>query len=407
MAATFLVFIVPQAISLIRFPGVASEEIVTNVILMSCLCFGACWLGYQRPAVRSWQQKLTTPINLNRLFHGGLVFIAVSYYFNHLISGMTDEQTGGDQWTGTVTIYAFFAGLIYPAFAICLITALRTKGMLAWVATMMAAIPPLEDAVFYGRREGAAHFLMTCGLTLYFERGFKPPRFVVGAFILAAMLFIPVTSQYRSLAHEGDWQEIWKLEMVGNFESYVNQESPILELRNASFVIEGAKIDGYHHGESYWDEMVFRFVPAQLLGKSFKESIMFRPHENKFAGVEKLGYYFPGGTTPTGIGDSFQEFGWFGCIFFAVFGLFFKTLWKIAADKDSIIVRIFYIQVVTTAMLTVTHGTVVSLPDIFYYSIFLGLLFLYARDPGTRARKHRRGGKGGAEDGNPKEQTKS
>src|SRR5260221_4944174 len=76
MAATFLVFIVPQAISLIRFPGVASEEIVTNVILMSCLCFGACWLGYQRPAVRSWQQKLTTPINLNRLFHGGLVFIA-------------------------------------------------------------------------------------------------------------------------------------------------------------------------------------------------------------------------------------------------------------------------------------------------------------------------------------------
>ncbi len=205
MAASLAVFIVPQAVSLIRFPGGPEPEWIANALLMCCLCFGACWVGYRRPAVRSWRQQLARPVNLERLFHGALVFIVISYYFNYLISQMTPEETGGSQWTGKVTIYGFFANLIFPAFAICLITALRTRSTFAWVATIVAALPPLEYAIFYGRREGAAHFLMTLGLALYFERGFKPPRLAVIIAILAVMLIIPATSQYRSLAEERQW----------------------------------------------------------------------------------------------------------------------------------------------------------------------------------------------------------
>jgi hypothetical protein len=128
-----------------------------------------------------------------------------------------------------VTIYGFFAGLIYPAFAICLFTALRTQSLLAWMATLVAAIIPLQAAVLHGRREGAAHFLMTCGLTLYFERGLKPPRIVVMVAILASMLAIPMTSQYRSLAQNSEWNEIPHMDPVGNIKKYVNQETPGLE----------------------------------------------------------------------------------------------------------------------------------------------------------------------------------
>jgi hypothetical protein len=221
--------------------------------------------------------------------------------------------------------------------------------------------------------------------------------------ILAAMLAIPMTAQYRSLAQNSEWNEIPQMDPVGNFKKYVNQETPVLELRNAAFIIQAAKIDGYYYGESYWDIMVFRFVPAQLLGKSFKEGIMFRPSVDKFAGIQKLGYSFPGGTTPTGIADSFQEFGWFGCLFFALLGHFFKTLWKSTIGQNTIMAKVFYIQLITTAMLTVTHGTVVSLPDISYYAIFLGLLWLYAREPlpGRAKRRGRRAVAGGqkTEDG--------
>jgi len=381
MASSLAVFIIPQSISLIRFPGGTQPEWIANALLMACLCFGACLLGYRMPPVNVWTEQLARPVNLDKLFHGGLVFIAISYCFNFLIAQMSDDAKGNDMWTGKVTIYSFFAGLIYPAFAICLGTALRTQGMIAWAATVLAAIPPLEAAIFYGRRESAAHFLMTCGLTLYFELGFKPPRLIVIAAILGAMLVIPITGQFRSLAAYGEWHEVKNLDLLDNFNDFVNQENPVLELRNAAYIIEAAKTDGYYWGESYWDILVFRFVPAQLLGRSFKEGIMFRPSEDKFAGVDKLGYSFPGGTTPTGIGDSFQEFGWFGCIFFAFFGRFFKTLWTHAIEKNNIMARIFYIQLVITAMLTITHGTVVSLPDILYYAIFLGLIYLYARVP--------------------------
>src|SRR5882724_6630664 len=80
MAVAFMVFIVPQAVSLIRFPGNAAPEWTANVLLMCCLCFGMCWAGYSRPPLRSLQRAFAQPINIDRLFHGGLLFIAVSYF---------------------------------------------------------------------------------------------------------------------------------------------------------------------------------------------------------------------------------------------------------------------------------------------------------------------------------------
>ncbi len=46
IAATFGIFILPQAISLVRFPGAASENAVQRVLWMGCLCIGACISGY-------------------------------------------------------------------------------------------------------------------------------------------------------------------------------------------------------------------------------------------------------------------------------------------------------------------------------------------------------------------------
>src|SRR6266550_5446693 len=149
MAAVFAVFIVPQAISLIRFPGEARPEWVANVFLMSCLCFAMCWLGYRLQPIRSVQQWLAQPVNLDRLFQGGLVFIGTSLFFNHLLSQMTDEEKGGSMWTGPSTIYLFFSNLIYPAFAICLFTALRVRSLLAWAATVIAAIQPIQATVIW------------------------------------------------------------------------------------------------------------------------------------------------------------------------------------------------------------------------------------------------------------------
>ena len=58
-------------------------------------------------------------------------------------------------------------------FAICLFTALRTQSLLAWAATVIAAIQPIQTTLFWGRREPTIQFLLTMALTLYFHRGVK------------------------------------------------------------------------------------------------------------------------------------------------------------------------------------------------------------------------------------------
>jgi oligosaccharide repeat unit polymerase len=382
MAATFIVFIVPQAISFIRFPGGFGEEQVANVLLMTCLCFAMCWAGYQLRPAQFLKKTLAWPINLDRLFHGGLVFIAVSYFFNYLITGMTEEETGGSMWTGKVTIYAFFAGLIYPAFAICLFTALRTNGLLAWLSVIVAAIQPLQASVLAGRRETTVLFLLTISLTLYYYRGIKPPRLVVLFSILFAMLIIPATGTYRGLAADRDWNQVRQMDLIGNFKTYLNQES-ILELRNGALVIEATRQAGnYEYGAGYWDQLIFRFVPAQLVGKGLKNSLMFQSSEDYTQNeLAKLGYDIPGGSTLTGMADSFQQFGWFGCLFFAGMGLLFKTLYRATLQPNPIFAQLIYIQITTSAMRALTHQTIDFLPGLVYYSIFLGLLYLYAREP--------------------------
>jgi hypothetical protein len=328
---------------------------------------------------------LTHPVNLDRLFHGGLVFIGVSFFFSYLLSQMTEDEKGGSMWTGPSTIYGFFQGLIYPAFSICLFTALRTQRLLAWTATVVAAIQPLQATVLTGRREATIQFLLTLALTLFYHRGTKPPRWAMVAVIIGAMLAIPATGTYRGLAAKGEWDQVRQMDLVANFRRYLTEEST-LELRNAAVFIEGTRRSkAYELGKGYWDQLVFRFVPAQLLGKEFKESLMFLPTVDRIHDeVATLGYDISIGSTLTGMSDSFRQFGWFGCIFFALLGVVFKSLFRASQQPNAIFAQLFYIQVGTSAMRTVTHQTVDFLPGLMYYAIFLGLLFLYARERSAR-----------------------
>jgi len=232
-----------------------------------------------------------------------------------------------------------------------------------------------------GRREPAIQFLLTLALTLYFHRGIKPPRWAILSAITGAMLAIPATGTYRGLAAKREWELVRQIDLVKNFRQYLSEES-ILELRNAAVLIEATRCSkDYEFGTAYWDQLVFRFVPAQLLGREFKASLMFKPTENRIHDeVATLGYEIPTGSTLTGMGDSFRQFGWFGCLFFAGLGILFNSLFHATQQPNAIFAQLFYIQVSTSAMRAATHQTVDFLPGLIYYAIFLGLLLLYARE---------------------------
>lgn len=378
MAIAFVMFIIPQAYALYRseWGGIYLEA----TLLMCSLCLGCCWVGYHRHAHPGLLRKLDVQVDSGRFLLGGIALVIVAWFFTRLFGDLPEELLSS-QMTGIGTVYLFFAGLVYPGFAICFYCALRQRSIVAWIASAVAAVMPLQSVILAGRREHAALFLITLGLCLYFIKGIKPARILTAAVVIGGALMIPATSQYRSLAKDDPMQALEEIDFGETFGKSLNEES-VSELKNATALIAATQATGWYElGAGYWNAVVFRFVPAQFVGKDFKNRLMIGGVQRDFSSfVESvLGGGFPVGTTPTGLGDSFNQFGYLGCLFFAGLGYLFKTLWAAANRSGAAIAQILYIQSVTSAMRAVTHQTMDFLPGFMYSVLFIGLIALYAK----------------------------
>jgi hypothetical protein len=383
MAFAFASFVVPQAFSLIRFPGFVEEKSVTAVLLMSCFCMIACFLGYQLTPSALMQRWTSRPVDMNRLFRVGVVFIALGYAMGNALS-MTEVQyseTGG--MTGMGTILLFFYNLAYPGFAIALFCAIRRPGFVTIAASLIGVFPPLKDAIS-GRRENTAVLVLIIIMAFFYERRVQPSRLAIAGMLVFSMLAIPATRDYRGYANNNNWDGVRKIDLMGNFKDFVFEES-ILELRNGAAIIESTRQTGnYQLGKGYWNHLVFRFVPAQLVGTDLKQSLMFDAWDVGKNGGSETGIQFSRGSTITGMGDTFMQFGWFGCLFFAFMGVLFKGMWRASLAPNALFARLMYVMTFTSGMRAVTHWTLDFLPGLFYFAIFLGIAGFYAAAPSKR-----------------------
>lgn len=377
MAFAFAAFILPQAISLMRFPGSVQDESVTAVLTMACLCMGCCLAGYRLAPSRMAIRLASRPIDPERFFHVGIVFIVIGLAATATMSRIQVEYaevTGG--MTGTATLVLFFRQLAYPGFAIALFAALQRPTALRVMTCLAALYAPVLD-VLIGRRENTAVLFLTVAMALYYERRIKPSRVAVFVVLVFSMLAIPATHQFRQYVGTDRLAEAAHLDLVGNFRTFLTEESA-LELRNGAAVIEAARDTGnFGLGRGYWNHLMFRYVPAQLVGVSAKEDLMFEGGGDQGESTE-IGFRFARGTTVTGMGDAFGQFGWFGCLFFAFMAVLYKGMWQASLQPGALFARVLYVMTFTSGMRAVTHWTFDFLPGLFYFLIFLGLAGLYA-----------------------------
>lgn len=393
MAATFAVFILPQAFSLLRFPGKVSDSAVTDVMLMSWLCLLAAAIGYMLSPSLAVFRRVNKIVNSDRLFHVGVFYTLVSFVFAYLLTQakVTINDRGG--MTGIGTIYLFFVGLAFPGFAICLLVLLRKFSLLRLSFTLLAGLIPLIN-VLSVRREPTIVLVLSVALGLFYTRRFVPPRILICAGLIFATLAIPATGVYRSMLNEGVLsKEFRRFNLVQNFQDYFGRES-ILELRNAAALIESThRFDTYLYGAGYWNQVVFRYVPAQIVGADRKNSLMFGTSlDSMKESVDALGYEYSIGSTLTGIGDSFQNLSWFGCLFFAGLAVFFRSVWLASLSANSFFAQLLYMLICTSAMRSVTHQTTDFLPGLIYQFVFLSLGVFYARDRNVGAVRPRQAG---------------
>jgi hypothetical protein len=391
MAAAFTIFILPQAISLLGFPGPTSSTAVEATLFMACLCLAMSLLAGAFPVSRWIVAKAIYAVREDRLLQAGIALTAVGYVASFFMVAAAAELESGP-WTGRVTVYLFFASLVIPGFAIALRSAFARGGLVSWICAGVAAWPSVNAVVFHGRRETAVELLIVVGMTLFYQRRLSPPRSLIIGAIVFAMLFIPATGAYRSMAASAGLGAMAQLDLVGNFESFLNGGA-ILELRNAAMAIDVTSLLGtYEFGTGYWNELVWRFVPAQFVGTDVKQWLTIQLYDQTLEyNLWRMSYIAPTGTTVTGIGDAFVQFGYYGCLFFLIIGIGTRSLWVASLRPDGAFAQLLYICTMTSAMRAITHQTVDYLPGLVFYIIFLGLAVWYARDTTKRhpARRQR------------------
>lgn len=379
MGAIIFIFILPQTIIIYNQPQIVPKSSLTPLLCMCFLCLAACIAGYKFSPAIKLGKGFNVQVSDEKLRIVGIAYTFVGYLFLLLIQREL-RRLGSDApeiWTGILTIYFQFFQTINIAFPILLYMALKKPNWINILLAIFAALPLLYLIVFSGRREITAFFVLAIAFTVYFRHRIVPPRIAIIGAIFFATLFIPATGDYRAISKtKGPAEAFRSLDLQKSFVNYYNK-GEFLELEVAANVIYTCAFDGdYGYGSSYWDWMVWRYVPAQILGEDFKMSLMISDEGIKF----RNGFVPTPGLTFTGIGDSFMQFSYLGCLFFFFLGGLFRSLWTMASTSSNPLIQVFYLICVVQAMLSVTHGTMNFIPGIFFSFICLLAATAFSRE---------------------------
>jgi hypothetical protein len=381
MGSIFISFLLPQAFALIKNPGQVSQQALERVLLFSCLCAAACWVGYKIQPNKKWLSKLNIPLDESKLFRAGIALMAIGYLSIFLLSSTRIQKGANGNWTGPATIYVFFGQVIYIAFAIFILQTLKRPNTINLFCTAIASIPLVETIFLNGRRQPTMTLLVIVGLAFWLVRRYIPPRWLFIVAIIATAYLIPLIGELRG--------NFWNLllsdnrrELIVSSQMALNSvlKGNILELRNAALLMDATEqTSRYGYGTGFWDSIIFQYVPGQILGYDFKKSLQFHLTPYDLLG-DLYGYLIPNGSTVTGIGDSFMEFGYFGCLCFLLIGILFKNLWLSSVYYESTVARLLYMGMVSPAMVGLTHGIGRFLQEMIFQFICISLVVFFSKN---------------------------
>lgn len=378
MGAIFLSFLVPQAFALVDNSGSLEQFSLERVLLISSLCAIACWIGYQPKPNLKFLNFLNVEVDKNKLFRVSIFLMLIGYLFYFLFKSSDYEKGANGGLTGSSTIFLFFSQVIYIAFSIFLLEVLKKPSTQNIILTLLAAWIPIQR-VLMGRRQPTMVLIIMIGLSLWLIRRYLPPRWLIVTTLFLMFILIPVLGSLRGSFWQqlfnGNWQAILSTTETA---LEIQKQGDILELRNAAFLIEATiDLDLYGLGAGWWDA-VMQLVPGQLLGFGFKQSLQFNLITNETL-YDLYGYAPFIGTTPTGVGDSFVEFGYLGSLSFALIAYFFKHLWISACYQKSLLSALLYMGLIGAAMISLTHGIGRFCQEAVFQIGVIGMTIFYAR----------------------------
>lgn len=373
MSAAFASFISPQAYALVynrdyiyNLPSSA----ITRTLFMCCLCVSMCWIGYQVPVKKNSTNiffNCTSSLDNHKYITIlNTAYVALGIAFWLLLFSLPDGNKLSGQSTGIFTIYIFFARLFAnTGLCLAIVQTFKKPGFLRFSILLAASTMPLYRAIFFGRRTGLVGIILFFLISLYIYKSFIPPRSVIVFALTIGFILIPFIGEQRGLL-SNKWNNLEEINPTHGIEKIIEGKST-LELRNAAFLIDYvAKENKHGWGTLYWNNTIFRFVPAQLLGRQFKESLYINKVDYDTYIKSDYSYSRQTGSTVTGAADSFTQFDYFGCLLYFGMAFLFKTIWHSVIYYKSFIATILYMLICVYGMVSVTHGTANFVPDLLF-----------------------------------------
>lgn len=355
-----------------------STRMAAAIYVSACMIAAARgWLNPMDGLMRALPIHTTFPaVKPLAIYCGGAILF--SSYFAWKLRGVDIELLQQTQWSGPHVIYLFLTkpGYFITSVAAVAFAVTRKKifAVLAVVAGMMYLLPP----VLGGKRDEvveAGMIFAVCWEMVWRRRIPKVAVVAVGVFL--ALVFSAIGDYRRAYRSEGVTQGI-----VSAFESVADpQLAPsdrYKEVGNFLGVMEltlaGNKQPNF--GLAYWNQLVFSYVPGQIIGHDIKQAMQFEGLEASREDVIEVGAQASTGTTFTGFSDTLQAFWFAGLFVFYLIGRFLRTMYLLA-NKGQAIYLFAYAHLLVMSGVGVTHSTFFFVTAIINLTIFVGIWIHY------------------------------
>ena len=345
------------------------------------LCFIMTFVGFRVGALRKHKtpqnnlERFRGAYDIDKLLIGALALAAVGGFAVIMINRQLATMAVGEAWTGAIAFYALLSSLLWFATGLSWLIYLYTGRKLALALALFGFVMILIPIVFSARREPAFALAATILLGIFFVKHRTVSRLVLIPLLLVGFVLINRAGQIRSYIQTNNTPLVGALS-DSKITQGPEQATAIGEVASAvSDITIAIYSDEYAFMVPYYNQLVNSYVPAFILGRDFKNSVLVDVSTDSTVESMRLSF---GGTTRTGFSDSFTALHWFGCFVFFAIAYFMGSLWEKAKGGD-IRAQIYYILFLPAGLKVMTESTTVfiSVMPILFGS--LGLVLLYAR----------------------------
>lgn len=376
-AGIFLTFVLPQAPGLLN-DAFMPAEMMTRAMFFSALCLVMTIVGWQIGMRTKPARSLV--FDERRLLQAATLLSLVGAYFFYKFGRLPDEERLAGFLSGTAVAYLFFAKLLTYGLAIAVLCYAQRPSRTALAVILFDCVFYFERIVLAGRRSDFAEFALILALALWFQRRWAVPRTAVLAGLGVALGSMLAAGDYRQSIYysgERDWSAVLEIDLAESWNRLLENGGP--EVRNLAFAMDHvADVAQYDLGVSHWNSLVHSYVPAQLLGTRFKESL-FLDLPDRFP----TDYLTRPGATSTGMMDAFASYWYFGWLKFFALGAVLGWLYRQALNGNTT-AQLAYMLSAVPSMLVVTHFTNEILLAWVHIAAFLVPCLAYAAVRGAR-----------------------